>query len=122
MTGKIAVPLYHFYDSLARLAVYSDTSQSERRNILDKVHANQEKMKTWAHHAPMNHLHKFYLVEAERHRVQGENIEAMDYYDRAIAGAKENEYLNEEALAHELAAKFYLEWGKQTIAKAFLTN
>jgi hypothetical protein len=38
-------------------------------------------MKKWAHHAPMNHLHKFYLVEAERHRVLGQPIEAMDYYD-----------------------------------------
>ncbi|XZN98558.1 MAG: AAA family ATPase [Microcoleus sp.] len=120
--GMIAVPLFHFYDSLARLAVYSDSGQSERRSILDKVRANQEKMKTWAHHAPINHLHKFELVEAERHRVLGDFVEAMDYYDRAIAGAQENEYINEEALAHELAAKFYLEWGKETIARAYLTN
>jgi hypothetical protein len=32
-------------------------------------------------------------------------------YDKAIALAKENEYINEEALAHELAAKFYLFMG-----------
>lgn len=81
--GMIAVPLFHFYDSLARLAVYSDTPASERRSILDKVRANQEKMKIWAHHAPMNHLHKFELVEAERHRVLGDFVEAMDCYDRA---------------------------------------
>ena len=120
--GMIAVPLFHFYDSLARLAVYSDTPASERRSILDKVRANQEKMKIWAHHAPMNHLHKFELVEAERHRVLGDFVEAMDCYDRAIAGAKENEYLNEEALAHEIAARFYLSWGKDTIAQTYLIN
>ena len=122
VTATIGVPLFHFYDSLARLAMYSDTGQSERRSILDKVQANQEKMKIWAHHAPMNHLHKFELVEAERYRVLGDFVEAMDYYDRAIAGAKENEYINEEALADELAAKFYLEWGKQTIAQAYLVG
>ena len=122
VTGMIAVPLFHFYDSLARLAVYSDTPQSERRGILDKVHANQEKMKTWAHHAPMNHQHKFYLVEAERNRVLGDFVEAMDYYARGIALAKENEYLNEEALACELAAKFYLDWGKEKIAQVYLTD
>jgi PAS domain S-box-containing protein len=122
VTATIAVPLFHFYDSLARLAMYFDTPESERRSILDKVHANQEKMKTWAHHAPMNYLHKFELVEAERHRVLGENIEAMDYYDRAIALAKENEYLNEEALAYELAAKFYLKLGKQIIARTYMTE
>jgi PAS domain S-box-containing protein len=122
VTGLLAVLQFHFYDSLAQLAWYSSAQQIEKEKILLKVARNQEKMQKWAYHAPMNYLHKFYLVEAERHRVLGENVEAMDYYDRAIAGAKENEYVNEEALANELAAKFYLEWGKQTIAQVYLTN
>ena len=122
VTGMIAVPLFHFYDSLTRLAVYSDTEQSNQKSILDKVRANQEKMKIWAHHAPMNHLHKFELVEAELHRVLGNVVEAIDHYERAIAGAKENEYIQEEALAHELAAKFYIDWGKETIAQTYMTN
>jgi GAF domain-containing protein len=68
----------------------------------------------------MNFLHKFNLVEAERFRILGQNIEAMDYYDRAIALAKENKYINEQALAYELAAKFYLAWGKETITQTYL--
>jgi GAF domain-containing protein len=79
-------------------------------------------MQKWAHHGPMNYLHKFYLVEAERHRVLGEKVEAIEMYDKAISLAKENEYINEEALAHELAAKFYLSWGKETIAQAYMQN
>jgi signal transduction histidine kinase len=102
--------------------VYSDTPHSEHQGILDRVQANQEKMQKWAHHAPMNHLHKFYLVEAERHRVLDEKIEAIEMYDKAIALAKENQYINEEALAHELAAKFYLSWGKETIAQVYMQN
>jgi predicted ATPase/signal transduction histidine kinase len=121
-SGQITVALFYFYDSLVRLAVYSDTPQSEQQELLDRVQANQEKMQKWAHHAPMNHLHKFYLVEAERHRVLGEKVEALEMYDKAIALAKENEYLNEEALAHELAAKFYLEWGKEKLAKPYLID
>ncbi|MBD1832379.1 AAA family ATPase [Cyanobacteria bacterium FACHB-472] len=122
MVGLPLVPLFHFYDSLVRLAVYIDCPESEQQGILDKVQANQEKMQEWAHHAPMNHLHKFYLVKAERHRVLSENVEAMEMYDRAIALAKENEYINEEALAHELAAKFYLLWGKEKIARTYMTD
>ncbi|MFE1747932.1 ATP-binding protein [Coleofasciculus sp. H7-2] len=122
LKGQIVVAIFYFYDSLVQLAVYADNSQSEQQDILDRVQANQEKMQKWAHHAPMNHLHKFYLVEAERYRVLGEKIEAIEMYDKAIALAKENEYINEEALAHELAAKFYLSWGKETIAKTYMTN
>ena len=121
-SGQITVVLFYFYDSLVRLAVYADTPQSEQQEVLDRVQANQEKMQKWAHHAPMNHLHKFYLVEAQRHRVLGEKIEAIEMYDKAIALAKENEYINEEALAHELAAKFYLEWGKEKLAKPYLID
>ena len=120
--GKIIIPQVHFYGSLARLAVYPEVEDYEQKEILEKISTNQEKMQKWAHHAPMNYLHKFYLVEAERHRVLGNNMEAMELYDRAIAGAKEHEYFNEEALANELAAKFYLQWGKQKIAQTYLVD
>ncbi len=120
--GKIIIPQFHFYDSLLRLAVYPDVEDYEQKQILKKIYTNLEKMQKWAHYAPMNYLHKFYLIEAERHRVLGNNLEAMEFYDRAIAGAKEHEYINEEALANELAAKFYLEWGKQKIAQAYLAD
>jgi predicted ATPase/serine phosphatase RsbU (regulator of sigma subunit) len=114
--------LFYFYDSLIQLAIYPDTQESEQQPLLEKVVANQEKMQNWAKHAPMNFQHQFDLVEAERLRVLGENVEAMDFYDRAIAGAKENEYLQEEALANEVAARFYLGWGKEQIAQVYLTN
>ncbi len=113
---------FYFYDSLAHLAIYSETSQQECQLILIRIEANQKKMKDWADYAPLNYLHKFYLVEAERCRVNGNNIEAMNYYDLAIEVAKENDYLNEEALSLELAAKFYFNWGKQKIAKVYLAD
>jgi tetratricopeptide (TPR) repeat protein len=116
------IPLYHFYNSLVYLAIYSDAPKSEQKLILQKVKANQKKIQKWAQFAPMTHLHKFYLVEAERYRVLGENARAIDYYDRAIALAKEHDYINEEALANELAAKFYLAWGKEQVAQAYMTN
>ncbi|MEG4838786.1 AAA family ATPase [Microcoleus sp. B9-D4] len=117
-----SVPLSHFYNSLTHLAIYFDVSKYEQKQILKKVESNQKKIEKWASSAPMTHLHKFYLVEAERHRVLGEKARAIDYYDRAIALAKEHEYLNEEALANELAAKFYIAWGKEQVAQAYMTN
>ncbi|MDF5730601.1 MAG: AAA family ATPase [Rhizonema sp. PD38] len=113
------IPLSHFYNSLLHLAIYFDVSHSTKKEILQKVKANQKKLKKWSHFAPMTHLHKFYLVKAEQYRVLGKKILAIEYYERAINLAKENEYLNEEALANELAAKFYLTWGKEKIAQTY---
>ena len=122
VAGLFVFALFYWYDSLTRLALYPEQNHTQQQQSLDKIAHNQDKIKTWADHAPMNYLHKFYLVEAERYRVLGQKLEAIEYYERAIAGAKENEYIQEEALANELAAKFYLEWGKETIAQAYLTR
>lgn len=122
VTGQLIVPQFYFYDSLARLGLYHVSETCEQKQILDKVTANQKKMQHWAYYAPMNFLHKFYLVEAERHRIIGEYVEAMELYDRAITLARENEYINEEALANELAAKFYLQWGREKIAQTYLID
>ncbi|HEY9298518.1 MAG TPA: AAA family ATPase [Phormidium sp.] len=116
------VPQYNFYHSLALVALYPHADSSAQEQYLNQVAGNQEKMQTWAFHAPMNYQHKYDLVAAEIARVLGHRLEAMDLYDRAIATAKENQYLQEEALAGELAAKFYLELGKYKIARVYLTD
>lgn len=118
--GTLFIAVFHFYDSLARLAIYSNQSEDEKQRILEKVAANQNKMKTWASYAPMNHQHKVDLVEAERYRVLGQYVEAMDAYERAITNAKQHEYPHEEALANELTGQFYIAWGKEKIAQLYL--
>ncbi|MEG4279966.1 AAA family ATPase [Microcoleus sp. MON1_C1] len=122
VVGSLLAPLFYFYDSLVRLAVYFDVSHSDREQMLEQVTANLDKLKVLATHAPMNYLQKVELIEAELCRIKGENFEAMDWYDRAIATAAENEYINEEALSYELAAKFYLSKNKTLIANTYLQN
>ncbi|MFN6461553.1 MAG: AAA family ATPase [Nostoc sp. DedVER02] len=121
-TGYATVPMFCFYDSLTALAEYSTATPSHREILLERVRENQQKMQIWAHHAPMNYLHKFELVKAEECRVLGLMAQAVDLYDRAIAGAKANRYIQEEALGNELAARFYLEWNKEAIAQIYLEN
>lgn len=89
-------------------------------SILDKIQTNQQKMEAWALQAPMNNLHKFHLVNAEKCRVLGQKSEAIEFYELAISLAKENGYIQEEALSNELAAKFYLEWGKEKAAQGYM--
>ncbi|HEY9693180.1 MAG TPA: AAA family ATPase [Oculatellaceae cyanobacterium] len=120
VVGLALITNLYFYDSLTQLRVYLESSFLDQGEILLQVRANQKKLKFWARHAPMNYLHKFYLVEAERHRVLEEDYQAIEKYDRAIALAKEHEYIHEEALAHELTANFYLSKGKTIIAKAYM--
>jgi len=108
----------YFYDSLIALA--TPESETELETQRQRVQENQRKLQHWAEHGPMNYLHKWQLVEAEKYRVARQRAEAIEMYDRAIVGAKENEYIQEQALANELAAKFYLDWGKEKVAQAYM--
>ncbi|MEH2088320.1 trifunctional serine/threonine-protein kinase/ATP-binding protein/sensor histidine kinase [Nostoc sp.] len=120
--GIMSVPVFYFYDSLTHLAIYPSVPGSQQEDILSRVTKNQEKMKLWADHAPMNFQHKFDLVAAEQFRILENKTEAIEYYDRSITLAKEHGYIQEEALANELAAKFYLDWSKQRIAGEYMTE
>jgi predicted ATPase/signal transduction histidine kinase len=118
--GLLITPLKNFYQSLSLLSSYSSSDTERATADWEKITNNQKSMKIWADHAPMNYLHKFQLVEAEINRVLGKYYEAGDLYDRARALAQTNGYLQETALANELAAKFYLAWGKDKIATAYM--
>ena len=118
--ATVGQPIFYFYDSLSALASLSLQSE-ETSEIFERVKQNQTQLqKYWAEYAPMNHQHKYDLVEAEKCRVLGQKVEAIDLYDSAIAGAKENEYIQEEALANELFAKFYLDWGREKEASVYM--
>lgn len=119
-TGMLQIPVFHFYAGLTYLTLYSTHSESEQANTLALAETHQTILAQWAHHAPMNYQHKVDLIKAEKCRVLGQKTEASELYDKAISLAKVNEYFQDEALSNELAAKFYLDWGKQRIAGEYM--
>lgn len=132
----VAVPILYFYEALTCLALLSDrlsdrlsnqtSDQSIDRSVQSidqlwqRLEENQRSLAEWSLSAPMNYRHKLDLIAAEQHRVLGQKLEAIECYDQAIAGAKAQEYIQEEALANELAARFYWDWGKTKIAQVYL--
>ncbi|MBF0101714.1 MAG: AAA family ATPase [Desulfobacterales bacterium] len=114
--------IFCFYRSLISLSLISDVNTSKAKKTLKQVVNRQKQIKKWAHHAPMNYKHKYHLIEAEIARVRGDELAAIQLYEEAIKGACENEYIQEQALAYELAAKFYLNRGFDDIAATYMTN
>ena len=116
-------PLANCYLSLALLAVCDQGSEGEKKETLTQVHDNQDTLEKLARSAPPNYLHKHHLVEAERLRVlEGESDAILSHYDQAIALAGESEFLHEEALANELAARYLLNQGQNSAARSYLRS
>ncbi len=120
VTGMILVPMFNFYAALTRTTLSDNQPEQDRFLSLSQVEIYQAEVYKWAQETPMNHLHKWDLIEAEKQRVFGKKAAAIEHYDRAIAGAKKHQFVHEEALANELAAKFYLGWGKEQIAQVYM--
>ncbi len=118
--GFFLAPIHTFYDALIYLRSYPSQQPDRQATILHRIAAHQEKLQNWAVHAACNHQHRWQLVAAEQARVLDRPVDAIEHYDLAIANAKANGYLQEEALANELAARFYLGWGKEKIAAIYM--
>lgn len=122
ISASTMIPSFHFFSTLARLALYTGMSPEEHERAMGRIHESVEKMKGWAGHAPMNYGAKHALMEAERHRVLGQTEQARTAYYRAIALAQEHEYRNDEALATELFAIFLRQRGEAEVARLFLAK
>jgi hypothetical protein len=118
--GLIPVAEHNFYYSLVLLALYPEASEKKQEKYLLELNKNIKQMKKWADNCPENFLHKLLLLQAEKARIFDKTLEAMNLYDQAIASAKENEFIQNEALGNELAAKFWLSRGKEKIAKIYM--
>ncbi|HEY1013924.1 MAG TPA: SpoIIE family protein phosphatase, partial [Herpetosiphonaceae bacterium] len=120
--GATTYPPFFFYDSLVRLAAWERAGADERAALLAKVESNQGKLRPWAEGAPMNYMHKYRLVEAELARIEGRPGDARAAYDQAIDGALEHAYINDAALAYELAGRAYLAQGQGRLARYYLRD
>ncbi|RED99824.1 ATP-binding sensor histidine kinase [Marinoscillum furvescens] len=104
VTSTIYVATFHFYDALIRLRIYL---KSPSPKLLRQAKSSLKKLKKWANHAPENFLHKYELVEAEYRSATKSTKPVKELYASAITHAKEGNYLNELALAHECAGRHY---------------
>lgn len=112
--------LYYFYHALTIAALYPESdSKTSYWKILKKYKKHIQK---WAIACPENHLHQYFLFSAEMSRCANEPRQAMALYNQAIETAYKNEFLHEEALAYELAAKFLLSLGRTKRATFYLLS
>jgi predicted ATPase/serine phosphatase RsbU (regulator of sigma subunit) len=119
------IPLFYFYDSLIRAAVCRGEKNRwsfARRRHLKKMRRGLKKMKKWALHSPSNYRHKYHLMKAEAERISGSERTAGKNYGISAKLARENSFFQEEALALELTAEFWLELGEVRAAGLYMAE
>jgi PAS domain S-box-containing protein len=109
---------YHFYSALSHSA--SCHSAFPERQHLEALVVHHRQLEIWAENCPENFENRVALVGAEIARIEHRELDAERLYEQAIVSAHANGFVHNEALAYELAARFYAGRGFDMIAHAYL--
>jgi PAS domain S-box-containing protein len=110
---------YHFYSALSRAACCDSLSADARQQCSDALAAHQRQLDIWAEHCPENFENRAALVGAELARIEGRVLEAEQLYEQAIRSSHNNGFGHNQAIAYEVASRFYAARGFQQFADAY---
>ncbi len=119
-SSSISVAALNFYHSLILAALCDKSSGKVGNSYLKKIRANQVQMGLWAESCKENYHHQFLLIQAETARIKGDELYAEQLYEQAISSADKNGFVQNEALALDLASRFYRRRGFSAIATLYL--
>jgi hypothetical protein len=112
----------HFYGALARAASCDSAAADQWQQHLEALAAHHRQLETWAENCPENFENRAALVGAEIARIEGRALDAERLYEQAIHSARANGFIHNEALAYELAARFYAARGFEEFACVYLRS
>ena len=98
---------YYYYAALTVAACYENASADEQQQWRELLTAHREQLREWADNYPPTFTDKYALVAAEIARIEGRDADAMRLYEQAIQSARDHGFVQNEGLAHEVAARFY---------------
>ena len=113
---------FYFFHALTLAALYPDASAVQQQEYALVLRAELKRYDLWADNCPENYRNRHALISAEIARIEGRDLEAMRFFEEAIRSAREQGFIQNEGIAHELAARFYLARGYDTIADTYLRN
>jgi PAS domain S-box-containing protein len=113
---------FHFYGALSLAAYCEQVPPRERQKHLASLTVHEERLAIWAKNCPENFENRLALVSAEIARLEERELDAQRLYEQAIRSARANGFVHNEAIANELAARFYTARGFERIAQAYLQD
>src|SRR5262249_50894145 len=112
----------HFYAGLSRAAQCEPVGPDPYAKHREALGAHERQLRACAVNCPQNFEDRAALIGAEIARVEERPLDAMNLYERAITSARANGFVHNEALAYELAARFYAGRGLEDFAHLYRAN
>lgn len=117
--GMITSAEHVFYTALT-VAATAPSPVAERAPFITRLRELHGKLVNWARHCPENFSQKVSLIGAEIARLEGRTADASKLYRGAIGEAERQRFVQDEAIAHELRARFLLDEQEPAFAAVHL--
>ena len=111
---------FRFYGALSHAAAWNSASPDEKQKHFEALTAHHKQLEIWAEHCPANFENRVALVGAEIARIEDRVLDAEGFYEKAIRSAHANGFIHNEAVAYEVAARFYSARGFDKVADTYL--
>lgn len=111
---------YHFYSALVLAGSFEAATPDSRPLFRAAIEGHRRELAVWAENCPQNFSNRVALIDAETARIEGRPLDAMESYELAIRSSRDNGFVHNEAIAFEVAARFYLQRGYEAIGDAYL--
>jgi len=111
---------FRFYGALSHAAAWNSASPNEKQKHFEALTAHHKQLEIWAEHCPANFENRVALVGAEIARIEDRVLDAEGFYEKAIRSAHANGFIHNEAVAYEVAARFYAARGFDKVADTYL--
>ncbi|WP_235210501.1 ATP-binding protein [Caballeronia sordidicola] len=113
---------FYFYGGLARAGAFDSATAGSRKEHVEALADHHRQLAIWAENCPENFENRAALVGAEVARIGGRDLDAIRLYERAIRSAQANGFVHNEAVANELAGRFFLARGIESAGYFYLRN
>lgn len=111
---------YRLYGALAHAAAWNQATPEQRPRHFDSVLDHHHELQAWTEVNPETFENRAALVGAEIARIEGRVLNAQELYDKAIREAHKHGFVHNQAIANEIAGRFYAEHGHEKIAATYL--
>jgi hypothetical protein len=111
-----------FYGALSCAAFWDFAPSDAKQRHFEALITQHQRLELWAQNCPETFENRSALMAAEIARIESRELDAERFYEQAIRAARDNGLVHIEALANELAARFYAGRGLETSSQAHLRN
>ena len=111
---------FYIISFLVYSSLLGDATKEEQNSMLGKMQQSLAKITKWAKQCAENFEHLRLLMQAELAAFSGDIAKALSFYEQSIAAAKKNNFIRDEAMANEMAARCLLHAGLSKAAEGYL--